>query len=396
MVEELPDVVDVLVIGAGQSGLASAHRLLQRGFAPAIDPVADPAVAPADRPAADQATRQGGADLRGRAPSSGRTFLVLDAEDGPGGAWRHRWPTLTMATVNGIHDLPGAALPDPDPAEPARQTLPRYFGEYERSFGLPVLRPVRVLSVQRHDDDPHGLLDVATTRGTLQARAVMSATGTWSRPFWPVVPGKESFAGVQLHTHDYPGPGPFRGRRVAVVGGGISGVGHVREIAEVAEVFWYTRTPPRWTDEPFDVRAGLGVERRVEERVEAGLRPLPVVAETGLYRSPALQRDIDSGVLARRPMFTEILPYGVREQSGEVTEVDVILWATGFRHELRHLTPLGVRTRQGGVYVRGTSVVGEPRLHLVGYGPAASTIGATRAARRAVAQIVGYLDGAGR
>jgi cation diffusion facilitator CzcD-associated flavoprotein CzcO len=91
-------------------------------------------------------------------------------------------------------------------------------------------------------------------------------------------------------------------------------------------------------------------------------------------------------------MFTEILPTGVREQSGEETEVDVILWATGFRHELRHLTPLGVRTRQGGVYVRGTSVVGEPRLHLVGYGPAASTIGATRAARRAVAQIVSHLD----
>src|SRR5699024_6003181 len=63
---------DVVVIGAGQAGLSAAYHLRHRGFRPASDP-------------ADGA------------PS----FLVLDAEHGPGGAWRHRWDSLTMATVNG-------------------------------------------------------------------------------------------------------------------------------------------------------------------------------------------------------------------------------------------------------------------------------------------------------
>ena len=68
---------DVLVIGAGQAGLSAAYHLARRGFRPA-GPEAD----------------------------SSLTYRVLDAEEGPGGAWRHRWKTLRMATVNGISDLP--------------------------------------------------------------------------------------------------------------------------------------------------------------------------------------------------------------------------------------------------------------------------------------------------
>ena len=49
--------------------------------------------------------------------------------------------------------------------------------------------------------------------------------GAWRRPYWPTVPGMRSFAGQQLHTHDYPGPDAFVGMRVVVVGGGISRAG---------------------------------------------------------------------------------------------------------------------------------------------------------------------------
>ncbi|MGC5629664.1 NAD(P)-binding domain-containing protein [Georgenia sp. Z1344] len=366
--------VDVVVIGAGQAGLSTANRLLRRGFVGYSGDPAEQVGAPRHR-----------GDVR--------DFVVLDAEDGPGGAWRHRWPTLTMATVNGIHDLPGAGFPQPDPREPAATALPRYFATYEDMFDLPVLRPVVVTSVERVDDDPRGRLLVRTDHGSWAARAVISATGTWSRPFWPSIPGSETFRGRQLHTHDYEGPEDLEGERVAIVGGGISGVGHVLEIARVAETFWYTRTPPRWKTDMFDQDAGRGVEERVAARVEQGLRPLPVVAETGLFLGPATQRAIDAGILERRPMFGSMTTRGVVEADGTVTPVDTIVWATGFRHELRHLRPLRIRTRDGGVLVRGTAVVDEPRLHLVGYGPAASTIGATRAGRRAVAAIVELLDG---
>ncbi len=66
----------------------------------------------------------------------------------------------------------------------------------------------------------------------------------------------------------------------------------------------------------------------------------------------------------------------------------MILWATGFRAELEHLAPLHLRGPGGGIAMDGTQVAAEPRVHLVGYGPSSSTIGANRAGRAAVAGIV--------
>ena len=60
----------------------------------------------------------------------------------------------------------------------------------------------------------------------------------------------------------------------------------------------------------------------------------------------------------------------------------MILWCTGWRAALDHLAPLHLRAPGGGIVMDGTRVVNEPRLHLVGYGPSASTVGANRAARR--------------
>ena len=94
---------DVVVIGAGQAGLSAAFHLARRGFTPA--PAQNSHVA------------------RPRTACPGRTYAVLDAEEGPGGAWRHRWKTLRMATVNGISDLPGIPQPDVDPAEPSSAFL---------------------------------------------------------------------------------------------------------------------------------------------------------------------------------------------------------------------------------------------------------------------------------
>jgi hypothetical protein len=87
-------------------------------------------------------------------------------------------------------------------------------------------------------------------------------------------------------------------------------------------------------------------------------------------------------------MFTEIVPEGVRQVDGTILQADVILWATGFRAALDHLRPLKLRGPGGGITMDGTRVVAEPRLHLVGYGPSASTIGANRAGPRAVRELL--------
>lgn len=144
---------------------------------------------------------------------------------------------------------------------------------------------------------------------------------------------------------------------------------------------------------PFDMQAGHDAVAMVEERVAKGLPPLSVVSVTGLLLTPALQRAAERGVLERHPMFVEIVPDGVREADGTILEADVILWATGFRAALDHLAPLRLRGRGGGIAMDGTRVREEPRVHLVGYGPSSSTIGANRAGRAAVNDIVRFLEG---
>jgi cation diffusion facilitator CzcD-associated flavoprotein CzcO len=339
---------DVVVIGAGQAGLSAAFHLQRRGL----------------------------------------DFEVLDAEEGPGGAWRHRWKSLRMATVNGISDLPGIAKPAVDPREPSSEFLTRYFRDYEQELGLQVQRPVKVSSVSREDDDPAGRLLVSTSRGDWSAAAVINATGTWTRPFWPIYPGQSTFRGRQLHVADYVSAEEFAGKHVIVVGGGISAVGLLDEISLVTTTSWFTRREPVWRDAEFDAKAGHDAVALVEDRVRQGLPPQSVVSVTGLIWTPSLRAAAARGALNRQPVFTSIEPDGVRLANGGHLAADVILWATGFRAELEHLAPLHLRGPGGGIAMDGTQVAGEPRVHLVGYGPSSSTIGANRAGRAAVSAIL--------
>ncbi|NVP72762.1 hypothetical protein, partial [Vibrio cholerae] len=84
------------------------------------------------------------------------------AERAPGGAWQHRWPTLTMATVNGIRELPGTDPPVADPGERASMAVPTWFGEYERDFGIEVERPV---TIRRVSAEPDGRLRAEAADG---------------------------------------------------------------------------------------------------------------------------------------------------------------------------------------------------------------------------------------
>jgi cation diffusion facilitator CzcD-associated flavoprotein CzcO len=82
-------------------------------------------------------------------------------------------------------------------------------------------------------------------------------------------------------------------------------------------------------------------------------------------------------------MFDRITEDGMTWDDGRFLRADVILWATGFRAALGHLAPLHLRGAGGGIRMEGTHVADDPRVHLVGYGPSASTIGANRAGQAA-------------
>lgn len=118
-----------------------------------------------------------------------------------------------------------------------------------------------------------------------------------------------------------------------------------------------------------------------------------MVSVTGLPLNDAVRQGLESGVLDRLPLFDRITPDGVEWDDGRRMDADVILWATGFRAAVDHLAPLRLREPGGGIRVEGTRVVADPRIHLVGYGPSASTIGANRAGRAAVRDIRRLLAG---
>ncbi len=339
----------MVVTGAGQAGLSSAYHLRRSGFEPERD------------------------------------FVVLDRSPAPGGAWQYRWPSLTYGKVHGMHSLPGMELADADPARPSAEVIGEYFDRYERAFDLRVRRPVAVRAVREGDG---GRLLVETSAGTWSTRALINATGTWDQPFLPRYPGQESFRGRQLHTARYAGPEEFAGQRVVVVGGGASGTQHLLEIAPyAAATTWVTRRPPVFREGPFDADAGRAAVALVEERVRQGLPPRSVVSATGLPLNDAIRKGLADGVLDRLPMFDRITPDGVEWRDGRHVTADVILWATGFRAALGHLAPLRLREPGGGIRVEGTRAVADPRIHLVGYGPSASTVGANRAGRAAVRDI---------
>ncbi|MEQ4724507.1 FAD-dependent oxidoreductase [Nonomuraea sp. B19D2] len=348
---------EVVVIGAGQAGLSSAYFLRRFGFEP----------------------------------------VVLDAGDGAGGAWRHRSPSLTMDKVHGIFDLPGVPRhPDVDGRRPAAEVVPAYYAGYEEELGLDVVRPVKVTSVRRDRD---GRLVLATDAGEWSARAVVNATGTWTRPHWPYYPGAAEFGGRQLHYVSYRGPAEFKGRHVIVVGGGASAMHVLSEIAGIAATTaWVTRRPPVFRDDDFGENARREAVALVEERVRAGLPPQSVVSITGLGYSTVVREALAKGVLNRLPMFHRITEHGVtwasdeHSPAGRFLAADTIVWATGFRSALDHLAPLHLREPGGGIMVDGTQAVKEPALQLVGYGPSASTIGANRAGRTAARNVRGYLS----
>ena len=341
---------DVVIIGGGQAGLATGYYLRRTGL----------------------------------------SFEILDAERGPGGAWRHTWDSLHLFSPARWSSLPGWIMPGGPDTYPTRDEALSYIAEYEKRYHLPVRRPTRVHRVARAYDQ----LLVATDSGDWSARAVVSATGSWSRPYIPAYAGQELFQGKQLHSAHYRNIGPFAGKSVMIVGGGNSAAQILAEVSQVAETLWVTRREPTFLPDHVDgrdlfdaaTRRYLAEQegRHESEEIEGGLGSIVMV--------PPVREARERGVLHSIRPFKRLTRHGALWPVGSEREIDAIIWCTGFRPALNHLVDLGVVEAGDVVEVEGTRSVYEPLLWLVGYGEwtgfaSATLIGVGRSARETVKEI---------
>ncbi len=340
---------DVVIIGGGQAGLATGYFLRRTNL----------------------------------------SFVILDGEPAPGGAWRHAWPSLRLFSPAQWSSLPGWPMPATAEAYPSRDQVIDYLTRYEARYALPVRRPVEVTSLAPTPDR----IEVTSDHGVWRARAVVSASGTWRSPYIPAYADRTLFEGRQVHSAEYAGPEAFAGQTVLVVGGGNSGAQILAELSAVAKTIWVTERDPVFL--PDDVDGRVLFERATARwKAQEGTGPAGV-PPGGLGDVVMIQTVKEArarGVLKAVRAFDRFTREGVVWPDGVETAIDAVVWCTGFRPALGHLKSLGVVTAAGRVEVEGTRSKAEPRLWLVGYGEwtgfaSATLVGVLRGTRQTALEI---------
>jgi cation diffusion facilitator CzcD-associated flavoprotein CzcO len=331
-----------------------------------------------------------------------------------GHAWNNHYDRLHLHTLKQVSALPGLAMPADYPPFPSARQFQAYLAGYARHFDLQVETGVEVLSA-RHN---HTGWLIHTNRGVEQARFLVAATGIWSRPYLPLLPGQEMFPGSIIHASDYRNAATYRGRRVLVVGAGNSGseiavdlsehgvetaiairsglvfVPYPRSAAVMDGLAWLFRTLPRPAGDQLLRRARrdfshLGVALPDGKLIDA----YPVVGY-------ALPRALAAGRVQRFSELVQLLGDQAVFVDGRQHIVDDIILATGYRPALDFVTGELDFAAQGHprLDAAGRSLR-QPRLYCVGYDYPATegwlqALG--RVTRRAAAMIAADYRRAGR
>jgi putative flavoprotein involved in K+ transport len=302
------DLPDLIVIGAGQSGLATAHTALRQGW---------------------------------------RRPLILEAGADTAGSWPSYYDSLTLFSPAGYSALPGRPFPGDADRYPTRDEVAGYLRDYAGALDAEIRTGHRVTAVRpakaTEATGPSGGLIVETAGGsTFIAPAVVAATGAFAHPHLPRLPDRDGFGGRTLHAAEYRNPKAFTGDRVIVVGAGNSAIQIAADLAPHAEVTLATRAPVRWAPQHIlgrDLhwwlrRTGVDIAP-----IRRRLHKLPVsVIDDGGYRAA-----LDAAGIERREMFTGFTADGVRWPDGTETPADTVLWATGYRHRYPYLSDAGHR-----------------------------------------------------
>jgi putative flavoprotein involved in K+ transport len=321
---------DTVVIGGGQAGLVTGYELRRRGIG----------------------------------------FVILDANERVGQAWRDRWDSLRLFTPARAASLPGMKLPVPGDRYVTKDEMADYLEAYAERFALPVRTGTRVARVSRTDDG----FEVETAFGDLLlADNVVVATGQHGRPHVPGFAKDLDPDIVQLHSSGYRNPAQLRPGGVLVVGAGNSGADIALEVV---------RSHPTWLAGPstgalpFDI--DTWVAREIATRIVVGLGRHVVTLRTPIGRKARAKNEGKGDPLVRvKPKW--LASAGV-ERVGRVVAVegglpvldDVgtlpianVVWATGLEQDLSWLEPAALDADGRPVHDRGISTT-VPGLFFVG------------------------------
>ncbi|MGX9901828.1 flavin-containing monooxygenase [Arthrobacter sp. SA17] len=306
------NTADLIIIGGGQAGLATAHEALTRGQQP----------------------------------------VVLDASGAPGGSWPKYYDSLKLYSPARYSALPGVPFPGDPNRYPSRDETIAYLADYADRLDAQVCQNERAHAVTTDRD---GFLVKTSRGGEFRAPGVVIATGSFGKPWTPAIPGMETFAGRILHSADYRRPDDFDGDRIVVVGGGNSAVQIAVELAQTAKVSIATRRPLRWQQQRILGRDfHWWLDRTGLDRARSGLllakNGTPVVDDGG-YRYA-----VRAGRPDARGMFTRFTDHGVIWADGSSESVDAIILATGFRPDVSFLPVAALNSSGIPLHTRGVSI----------------------------------------
>lgn len=342
---------DVIVIGGGQSGLATGYYLRRTGL----------------------------------------SYVILDDQQNEGGAWLNTWDSLKLFSPAEHSSLPGWLMPKDTEEYPSKEHVIRYLADYEAKYKLPVERPVVVSEVTKNES----LFTLATSKGDYSCRALVSATGTWKEPFIPEYPGRKDFKGIQMHSAQYRNEEVFKNKKVLVVGGGNSGAQILAEVSKVAHTTWATMQEPKFLPDDVDGRYLFEFATKQYKARQEGKEIKPVGSLGDVVMVDTVKEARARKVLESVRPFDAIYSDGVVWPDGKKEKFDAIIWCTGFKSALAHLDRLNI-IKNGRITTKGTKATDAEGLWLVGYGSwtgyaSATLIGVGRTARQTVKEIQEWL-----
>lgn len=334
--------VDVIVIGGGQSGLAIGYYLRRTGF----------------------------------------SYIILDNQEQSGGAWLHTWKSLRLFSPAQWSSLPGMIMGGGSNYYPTKFETIAYLKAYEAKYQLPVRRSVEVLQVLKVGEE----FQLQTTDGLYSCKALINATGAFSNPYIPETTGREKFKGTVIHSCAYQSPETFDGKRVAVVGEGNSGAQILAEVSKIGQTIWVTQKEPRFLPDHIDGRYLFDAATQLYEAQKAGKQFKP--PSLGDIVMVDTVKDARSrNVLASFGPFDHFTEDSIVLVDGHEEKIDAVIFCTGFKPALKHLTGIGVKMENGKPVTERTRCTSIAGLWFVGYGnwtgfASATLIGVGRSAKK--------------